>query len=126
MQAFQKLIDIAKKLRDKKHGCPWDQKQTIKSMLPHLQSEIKEVAAAVKKQDWKNLEEELGDVLLNVAMISQIAAEEKKFTMAGVLRCVNRKVKERHTWVFGKDRSKVKTAEQALAIWTANKRKEKR
>lgn len=119
---FQNLLDIAKQLRAE-GGCPWDREQSIASMAPKLLEEGAEVLEAVEKEDWENLEEELGDVLFNIVMISQIASEEGKFDMSGVLEKVAEKLVSRHTWVFGEE--KAATAEEALALWTKNKGLEK-
>lgn len=125
MQLFKKLLTITRSLRAPK-GCPWDQKQTVQTLLPYLESEVKEVRAAIRKKDHANLAEELGDVLLNIAMITTIAEEKKLFTMEDVLRGVIHKVKSRHTWVFGSDRHKVKTAADARKLWLLNKKKGKK
>ena len=81
---FKNLVEIAAKLRAE-GGCPWDRKQSIASMAPKILEEGQEVMEAVEKEDWENLEEELGDVLFNIVMISQIASEEKKFDIQTVL-----------------------------------------
>lgn len=119
---FQKLLEIVAQLRAE-GGCPWDRKQTIGSLLPKLIEEAQEVKEAVEKKDSENLEEELGDVLLNILMISEIAQEDGKFTIDSILEKITKKVVSRHTWVFGTD--KAETAEEALAIWAKNKRSEK-
>lgn len=122
MKQFQKLLTLARKLRSPT-GCPWDRKQTIRSLAESLEEESDEVLAAIKKGDDANLEEELGDLLFNIVMIATIASEEKKFKMSGVLRKIERKIIVRHSWVFGKDAKKVKTAEDALRLWRENKKK---
>ncbi len=122
MKKFEDLLNLAQKLRSKT-GCPWDRKQTILSMIEHLLEEAKEVKQAIQKKDHKNLSEELGDVLFQIIMISQIAKEEKLFTMSDVIRKIDKKNRSRHTWVFGKD--KAKTPEEAVAMWLKNKEKEK-
>ncbi|MFH0834636.1 MAG: MazG nucleotide pyrophosphohydrolase domain-containing protein [Patescibacteria group bacterium] len=122
MKQFQKLIDVAKKLRSPT-GCPWDRKQTILSLAKSLEEESDEALAAIRKKDFANLEEELGDLLFNIVMIAQIATEEKKFKMSGILQKIERKIIARHSWVFGPDRKKVKTAEDALRLWKENKAK---
>ena len=119
---FKNLVEIAAKLRAE-GGCPWDRKQSIASMAPKILEEGQEVMEAVEKEDWENLEEELGDVLFNIVMISQIASEEKKFDIQTVLEKIAEKLISRHTWVFGTD--KAATAEEALALWMKNKATEK-
>lgn len=122
MKSFQNLLAITKRLRSP-IGCPWDRKQTIQSLAKCLNEEAGEVLQAIKKRDYENLEEELGDLLLNIVMITQIAKEKKLFSMSGILAKITRKIKSRHTWVFGKDRKKVKTAEDALRLWRENKKR---
>jgi tetrapyrrole methylase family protein / MazG family protein len=122
MKQFQKLLDLAKKLRSPT-GCPWDRKQTILSLAKSLEEESDEALVAIHKKDFKNLEEELGDLLFNIVMICQIANETKKFRMSGVLRKIEQKIIARHSWVFGPDREKVKNAEDALQLWRKNKKK---
>lgn len=119
---FKNLLEIVARLRAE-GGCPWDREQSIASMTPKLVEEASEVFEAAQSEDWENLEEELGDVLLNVLMITEIAKEEGKFDMDGVLEKIAEKVISRHTWVFGSE--KAETAEEALALWMKNKEKEK-
>ncbi|MFH1375810.1 MAG: MazG nucleotide pyrophosphohydrolase domain-containing protein [Patescibacteria group bacterium] len=121
MKSFSKLIRLARTLRGP-HGCPWDRKQTILSLAKSLEEESDEVLSAIKKGDHKNLEEELGDLLFNIIMITQIAEQKKYFRMSGVLRKIQKKIISRHTWVFGEDRKKVKNAEDALRLWRENKK----
>lgn len=119
-ERFIQLKKLAEKLRGK-NGCPWDKKQTIKSMLENIIGEAEEVKEAIEKEDYENLKEELGDLLFNIVMIAQIAEEKKLFTISEVLRDIEKKILDRHTWVFGKD--KAKTADEALALWKRNKKK---
>ena len=122
MKSFDNLLAIAKKLRGK-NGCPWDKKQTIATMSKCVEEETDEILQAIQKKDYKNLEEEIGDVMFNLVMLTQIASEEKRFNMQSVLKRVGKKIKSRHTWIFGKDAGKVKTAEDALQLWKENKKK---
>lgn len=119
---FKDLLDLAAKLRSPS-GCPWDREQTIASMLHHVEEEAAEVCEAIENGDHENLQEELGDVLFQVVMISQIAKEHGYFSMDEVIQGISEKVISRHTWVFGKD--KANTPEEALALWKINKAKEK-
>ena len=70
------LLDIVEKLRDPETGCPWDIKQTFDSVLPNLLEETYELAEALHTQDRTALREELGDLLLQVVFLSQLAKEE--------------------------------------------------
>lgn len=122
MKNFDKLLQVATRLRSRT-GCPWDRKQTIQSLAPCIAEEGEEVQEAIKKKDWRNLEEELGDLMFNIILTTQIANEKKLFSMAGVLKKVEKKIIARHSWVFGPDRKKVKTAADALKLWKKNKKK---
>ena len=88
-------------------------------MAESMEEEAEEIQEAFKKKDWKNLREELGDVLFNIVLTAQIAEEEGKFTMKDVLKDIDKKIRIRHTWVFGKD--KAETPEEALEMWHKNK-----
>ncbi len=122
-QLFGELIRIMRKLRGPE-GCPWDHKQGHESLLPHLFSEAEEVKEAIRKKDWENLEEELGDILLQVVFHSQVAAENKRFTIAGVVRGLNEKLIRRHPHVFGG--TKLTSADDVYRQWDEIKRGEKK
>lgn len=81
---YEELLEIVAELRSE-HGCPWDRAQTHESMISCLRDECEEVVQAIEKKDDENLCEELGDVMLQVLMNSQIAAEEGRFTMEDVV-----------------------------------------
>ena len=105
-------------------GCPWDRKQTHSSLVKYLREEAGEVAAAVRKRDWRNLQEKLGDVLLQVVFHSALARRDGRFTLADVIRGINRKMVRRHPHVFGGD--KLGTPAQVLKQWAKIKKAEKR
>lgn len=119
---YEELLDIVAELRSE-HGCPWDRKQTHESMIGCLREESEEVIAAIEKRDDENLCEELGDVMLQVLMHSQIAAEEGRFTIEDVVDMLAQKLVRRHPHVFGDQ--KALTAEEGLASWNAVKAQEK-
>ena len=97
--SFLAFTSIIKQLRGE-NGCPWDKKQTIASLQPYLESEITELQTAITNEDTVNLCEELGDVIYVIAMISEIANEQEKFSFNDVLDTVNRKLIRRHPHVF--------------------------
>lgn len=107
-----------------KDGCPWDRKQTHKTLLKYLREEAGEVALAVRKNDWKNLKEELGDVLLQVVFHSALARKAGRFSIADVIAAINAKMVRRHPHVFGGDR--LETSAQVLVEWNKIKKLEKR
>ncbi|MGA2090586.1 MAG: MazG family protein [Endomicrobiales bacterium] len=119
---LEKLVAIMKKLRGPQ-GCPWDKRQSHQSLLPYLFSEAHEVKAAVRKKDWPNLEEELGDVLLQVIFHSQLADEKNMFTITGVIRGISEKLVRRHPHVFGG--KKLKTSGEVVKQWAEIKKTEK-
>lgn len=119
---YEELLNIVAELRGE-HGCPWDKVQTHESLIKCLQEESGEVIAAIENKDDENLCEELGDVLLQVLMHSQIAAEEQRFTIEDVVDMLAKKLVRRHPHVFGDQ--KALTPEEGLASWEAIKQKEK-
>ena len=120
---FGELVLIMQKLRGPE-GCPWDHQQDHESLLPHLFSEAEEVKEAIQNKDWKNLEEELGDILLQVIFHSQVAAEKKRFTIADVVRGINQKLIRRHPHVFGG--KKLASVDDVNRQWEEIKRGEKK
>lgn len=122
MHTFEDLVHIIEELRSD-HGCPWDREQTHESLKKCLADESQEVFDAIDHQDMENLCEELGDVLLQVMLNSQIAKEEGFFTIDDVIDGICRKMIRRHPHVFGD--VKVNSPEESLALWNAIKKQEK-
>ena len=122
-ELFEKFCGIIEKLRAP-DGCPWDRKQTAETMRKSLLEEAQEAVDAIDNKDDENLAEELGDVLLVLAMITQIKAEEGKFAMADVLSGVNEKLIRRHPHIFGD--AKATTPEEVLKLWNQVKAEEKK
>jgi uncharacterized protein YabN with tetrapyrrole methylase and pyrophosphatase domain len=120
---FEDLLKIVEILLGDK-GCPWDRKQTHKTMLKCLKEEAGEVARAVNKRDWKNLQEELGDVLLQVVFHSALARKAGRFSISDVIGSINAKLVRRHPHVFGG--MKLSTPEQVLVEWNKIKKRENR
>ena len=121
--SFDELVETFAILRGP-NGCPWDKKQTHESLIKCLQNETQELIEAIEKKDDENMKEELGDVLLQVLMHSQLAAEEGKFTIQDVMDGLYDKLHRRHPHVFG-DHAKAATPEEALALWKEMKKKER-
>ncbi len=94
---FSKTISA---LRGEK-GCPWDQKQTIKSLTKYLRQECDELLEAMASGDNEHICEETGDLLFILFLICQISAEEGHFTMDDALQAINEKMLRRHPHVFG-------------------------
>ena len=123
METFDDLVRIVAQLRSKE-GCPWDREQTFASLKKCLADETEEVFQAIDAQDMENLCEELGDVLLQVVMNSQIAAEKGLFTIEDVISGLCRKMVRRHPHVFGD--AKVSSPEESLRLWKQIKEQEKK
>ena len=119
---FAKLCEIVAQLRAP-GGCPWDREQTNESLLPALIEEAYEVAGAVRAGDDENFQEELGDLVLLAVMHSEIAREEGRFDIKGVLGEVTAKLIRRHPHVFGS--SEVRDADGVIKQWEAIKHEEK-
>jgi MazG family protein len=122
LPGVQRLLTTIARLRAH-DGCPWDRKQTEASMAPHLVEEAFEAADALRRGAARASEEELGDVLVNVAMIRQIAGEAGGHGFDAVAGQAADKLVRRHPHVFG-DR-KAESAEIAFANWEREKQKEK-
>lgn len=120
--SYEDFLDIIAKLRAP-GGCPWDMEQTHESLKKCLIEESGEVIEAIDNKDDENLCEELGDLLLQVVMHAQIAAEEGRFTMDDVVQGVSEKMVRRHPHVFGD--AKVTSVEEGLDLWNAIKQQEK-
>lgn len=119
--AFLELIDVVAKLRNPDGGCPWDLKQTHETLKQYLVEEAYEVLDAIDHEPEK-LHEELGDVLLQVVLHSQIASERKDFDITKVCRAISAKLIRRHPHVFGD--VEAKTSEQVLKNWEMIKQTE--
>lgn len=96
-EAFQEIIAHLRA----PDGCPWDREQTHKTLRPYLLEEAYEVLAALDAEDPQEMQEEFGDLLLQIVLHAQIAEEYGEFTMADVLRSIHTKIVYRHPHVFG-------------------------
>jgi len=105
-------------------GCGWDRKQTHKSLIKYLKEETYEFEKAVKNKSFENMEEELGDILLQVMFHCQIAKKQKKFTIDDVIDTLTEKLKRRHPHVFGN--RKVKSVKEIIVNWNKIKKSEKK
>jgi MazG family protein len=122
-QLFVRLLEIVETLRAPT-GCPWDREQTPLTIAPYLVEEAHEVFEAVERGDPGELCEELGDVLLEVALLSQMAREADQFTAADALRSICAKLIRRHPHVFGD--AKAADAAAVRQTWAQIKAGEKR
>ena len=100
MKHTRRLIEIMAQLRDPETGCPWDQKQNFASLVPYTLEEAYEVADAVEREDFIDLREELGDLLLQVAFHARLAEERSLFDFEAVAAAICDKLVRRHPHVF--------------------------
>jgi len=123
---FRELVQVMARLRGP-GGCPWDQKQTFDSIKSHLLEETYEVMDAIDQRDWKSLQEELGDLLLQpvflAAMAQEMNASDGGFSIADSLDRINQKLIRRHPHIFGDGRAN--TAEDVKRRWDEIKNEEK-
>lgn len=119
---LEELISIIAKLRAP-DGCPWDREQTHYSLRPNMIEEAYEAVDAIDENDMPHLKEELGDVLLQVVLHSQIAKEEGAFDIEDVARELNEKLIHRHPHVFGN--AKINNSQDVLNAWDKLKAEEK-
>ena len=119
MKEFDKLVDIMAQLRK---DCPWDRKQTHKSLRQYLIEETYEVVEALDNENLDNLKEELGDVLLQVLFHSEIAKENSSFELKDVIEHISEKLIRRHPHVFGD--VEVNSTQEVLENWESIKIKE--
>lgn len=120
-EKFQKLVEIIEKLRSEK-GCPWDRVQTHDTLKRYLLEETYELIEAIEKKDDKAIKEELGDLLLQIVLHSQIAKEDGKFNIDDVIEKICKKMISRHPHVFGE--AYFETPEEVINQWDERKRQE--
>jgi tetrapyrrole methylase family protein/MazG family protein len=122
LDEFAALVDIVARLRAP-DGCPWDRKQTHASLRENLLEECYEALHTIDEGDSGKLCEELGDLLMQVVLHSQIATEAGEFVVGDVIRGINTKLIHRHPHVFGS--AKVKGAEEVSHNWEVLKQEER-
>ncbi|MDO9183074.1 MAG: nucleoside triphosphate pyrophosphohydrolase [Bacteriovorax sp.] len=121
---FEKLKDVIAELRHPEHGCPWDLKQTHESLLKYLLEESYEFIEAVEEKDPKKMEEEIGDVLMQVLLHAQLGSERGEFDIQSISAMLTEKLIRRHPHVFENNQVKI-DADQVLVNWEKIKLEEK-
>jgi len=112
-----------KALRDPQSGCPWDLEQDFRSIYPYTIEEAYEVADAIDRQDWPGLQDELGDLLLQIVFHAQMAAEHGWFAFDDVVDSITAKMTRRHPHVFGT--ATIDSATAQKEAWAAHKQSER-
>lgn len=120
LEAYADFVAIVKQLR---RDCPWDREQTHESVKHLLIEEAYEVVAAIDRDDWEELAEELGDVFLHVLFHSVIAEEGGRFDLKDVIEAETDKLVRRHPHVFGDDAAD--DSDEVAASWEEIKQQEK-
>jgi len=123
MKELETLLALMARLRDPLTGCPWDQQQTFATIAPHTVEEAYEVLDAVEREDYSELREELGDLLLQVVFHARMAEEQGLFDFRDVVATLSDKLIRRHPHVFGD--SDDATLEALRAAWESGKAEER-
>ena len=123
LESFKILISNIKSLKDKNWGCPWQKIQSHKSLIPFLHEESNEFIDAIYEKKADNICEELGDLLLQVMLHAEIGYEKKEFELNDVIKNLNKKIINRHPYIF-KKKEKV-SLEKSQKIWENIKNSEK-
>lgn len=123
LKTWESLIEIVAHLRGPQ-GCPWDLEQSHMSLAPYCLEEACEMIEAIEKKDDSELKDELGDVLFQVVLHSQLAKERQAFTLQDVLENLNHKMVRRHPHVFSDH--KVNNSNDVWLNWEKIKKAEKK
>ncbi|MGD1953529.1 MAG: MazG family protein, partial [Leptolyngbyaceae cyanobacterium] len=123
LHALQHLIDVVARLRNPVGGCPLDLAQTPETLTPYVLDEAYEVVDAIQQGDRDHIAEELGDLLLQVVLQSQIFSETEAYDLGNVAQGIAVKLIRRHTHVFGDGQAA--TQEDVHISWEAIKAAEK-
>ena len=124
MSSIDRLLEIMAQLRDPDKGCPWDQQQTFRSIVPHTVEEAYEVADVIERDALDELADELGDLLFQIVFYAQIAKEEGRFEFADVVNRICEKLERRHPHVFSD--AIINDADEQSRHWDMLKAKERK
>ena len=122
---FQQLVEIMRTLRSE-HGCAWDRQQTVQSLRPFVLGETYELLDALDREDYAELEGELGDFLFEAVFLAQICEEEGRFSIADSLQAIADKLIRRHPHVFDADGKASLTPREVKERWEDIKKQERR
>lgn len=118
------LLQVMASLRNPETGCPWDIKQTFRSIVPSTVEEVYELVDAIEREDWDHIAEELGDVMFQVVFYAQMGQEQGRFDFAKIVHVLTEKLIRRHPHVFSHDKEQI-TEEEVKRNWEAIKRQER-
>lgn len=130
-KSIESLLEIMEKLRDPETGCPWDLKQTYKTIVPHTLEEVYEVIDAIENGGIDELRDELGDLLFQIVFYAQIGKERNEFDFDDVVNSISEKLTRRHPHVFDQKNIDQNGADQKLddqelsIAWDAIKKQER-
>jgi MazG family protein len=114
-RAFRDFVSVIRALRTPGTGCPWDLEQDHRTLRPYLTEEAGEVLDAIDRGDDRSLQEELGDLLLQVVLHAQVADDRGAFSITEVVRGITEKMVRRHPHVFGPVR--VSGSDEVVRNW---------
>ena len=114
------LVEIVRRLRDPKNGCPWHHKQSFETIARYTIEEAYEVVGAIEERDWNALKDELGDLLFQVVYHSRLAQERGEFGLDDVVEAVTAKMLRRRADIFGDDGTP-----STVGMWDAAKAEER-
>jgi len=120
---FQDLTDTMARLRGP-DGCPWDKAQNTDTLKNFFLEEVYEAVDALDRKDAPAVAEELGDVLMEIVLLSRVFEEAGAFSVADALRRINEKMIRRHPHVFGGE--KLETPDEVISVWNRRKKEEKK
>lgn len=123
--ALPRLLDIMRRLRDPRTGCPWDLAQDFSSLAPYALEEACEVVDALERGATGELREELGDLLFQIVFLSQLASERGEFAFDDVARAIGDKLVARHPHVFAAEPG-AESSGAVLHQWETRKAQERR
>ncbi len=123
MRAMEDLLEVMRRLRDPREGCPWDRAQSFATIAPYTIEEAFEVADAIERDDLESLREELGDLLFQVVFHARLAEEQGAFDFAEVASGLVAKMRRRHPHVFGT--TQVADAAAQTVAWESHKADER-
>ncbi len=126
LNKFNNFLDIIDRLRDPENGCPWDREQTLGTMKDFFLEECYELNHEIINGDNEKTADELGDILLLIALCARIGSENEKFDMGDILEKVSAKLIERHPHIFSEANNNINDSNDVIKKWDEIKRKKRK